>query len=75
MDNIPWTIDLHTVKRGGEMKGIEVVRSKNLDLNEEKERKQIWIIRWQSGRIRSEYGTYEEAKQVAEEIGGEYIIV
>ena len=48
---------------------------KNLDLNEEKERKQIWIIRWQSGRIRSEYGTYEEAKQVAEEIGGEYIIV
>ena len=25
MDNIPWTIDLHTVKRGGEMKGIEVV--------------------------------------------------
>lgn len=45
-----------------------------MDLNEEKERKQIWIIRWQSGRIRSEYGTYEEAKQVAEEIGGEYII-
>lgn len=25
MDNIPWTINLHTVKRGGEMKGIEVV--------------------------------------------------
>lgn len=46
-----------------------------LDLNEEKERKQIWIIRWQSGKIRSEYGTYQEAKQVAEEIGGEYIIV
>ena len=46
-----------------------------MGLNEEKERKQIWIIRWQSGRIRSEYGTYEEAKQVAEEIGGEYIIV
>ena len=50
-------------------------RIKELGLNEEKERKQIWIIRWQSGRIRSEYGTYEEAKQVAEEIGGEYIIV
>ena len=28
-----------------------------------------------SSGIRSEYGTYEEAKQVAEEIGGEYIIV
>ncbi|MFR6161842.1 MAG: hypothetical protein ACLUJR_01595 [Mediterraneibacter gnavus] len=26
-----------------------------MDLNEEKERKQIWIIRWQSGKIRSEY--------------------
>ena len=25
MDNIPWTINLHKVKRGGEMKGIEVV--------------------------------------------------
>ena len=44
-----------------------------MDLNEEKERKQIWIIRWQSGRIRSEYGTYEEAKQVAEEIGGDSV--
>ena len=40
-----------------------------MGLNEEKERKQIWIIRWQSGKIRSEYGTYQEAKQVAEEIG------
>lgn len=40
-----------------------------MDLNEEKERKQIWIIRWKSGKIRSEYGTYQEAKQVAEEIG------